>query len=54
MKTPALKPITVNIPTNDAAALQRAAAQLEADLRENFKTLYDLYTALAEQIEQGG
>lgn len=44
------KPITIRIPASaDAAALQRAAAQLEADLRENFKQLFDLIVQLKEQ-----
>lgn len=44
------KPITIRIPTPaDTAALQRVAAQLEADLRENFKQLFELIVQLKEE-----
>lgn len=44
------KPITIRIPAStDAASLQRVAAQLEADLRENFKQLFDLILQLKEE-----
>lgn len=43
------KPITIIVPPSaDAAALQKVAAQLEADLRENFKLLYDAIVQIKE------
>lgn len=44
------KPITIRIPpSTDAAALQKVAAQLEADLRENFKLMFDLIVQIKEE-----
>ena len=51
MKSAPPKPITIHIPPSaDAAALERVAARLEADLRENFKQLYDLIMQLKGEI----
>lgn len=51
-KYPSLKPIVIRVPSNDAAALQRVAAKLEADLRENFQRLDPLLRLDSVNVSQ--
>ena len=53
-KYPSLKPIVIQVQSSDTAALQRAAAQLEKDLRENFQILNELLRNTGSGESAGG